>query len=230
MRTADPQNIKKDFITGLNDVEGVLQGVANVTLPLTSRNLVAEYTFLGASILLEGFISDLFVAYINKKNAPFVAALTKNMVITSTDENAKRAISFAAVDIASHLTLDKIRSVLDPRDFNVTFHATSDMKAKAGTWLDDPYKDYFRNLSTSHCSTLEATKSVRNYLAHRSKASLTTMQAALVDSNLPPGFRSGANKVRSVGSFLESRPPVSLQRRIEFFVCELRAIATVLCP
>ncbi|WP_343350670.1 hypothetical protein [Pseudomonas sediminis] len=230
MRTAAPGNIKNDFLAGLSDVEAVVNNVSNVSLPISNQNLLAEYTFLGASVLLEGFISDIFVAYINKKSGPFIGSLTNKMDISAADEYAKRATTFAQVDIASHLTLEKIRQILDPKDWNVTFATSADLKAKAGQWLDMPYKNYFTSLSPGHSSLLEATKAIRNYLAHRSGASQKVMQAALADSNLSASFRRGLKEVHKVGSFLDSTPRGGSQTRLEFYLSELKSVANQLCP
>ncbi|MFE8728945.1 hypothetical protein [Aeromonas hydrophila] len=230
MRTANPHNIRDDFLAGLQDIETALTDITGKGITQKSRLHVVEYSFLAASILLEGFISDLFVAYINKKNAPFVAYVTTRMTIEATDEVSKRAIPFAAVDIGSHLTLEKIRQILDPRDWNVSFATSADLKAKAGQWLDIPFKIHFTSLSTSHDALLEATKAVRNYLAHRSGASQTAMQAALAHNNLAAGFRRASNNVKSVGSFLDSTPPGGRQTRLKFYLDELQAIAQQLCP
>jgi hypothetical protein len=230
MRTAAPQNIKNDFLLGLSDVEAVVNNVSNASLPVSNQNLLAEYTFLGASVLLEGFISDIFVAYINKKSDPFIANLTNKMSIEASDDYAKRAITLAQVDIASHLTLEKIRQILDPKDWNVTFATSADLKAKAGQWLDMPYKDYFTRLSPGHSSLLEATKAIRNYLAHRSGASREVMQGALSNVDLSVAFRRGQKKVHKVGSFLDSTPIGENQTRLEFYLSELKAVANQLCP
>ena len=175
-------------------------------------------------------MSDLFVAYINKKSGPFVTALTGKMKIESDDDYAKRAISLATVDIASHLTLEKIRNVLDPKGWNVTFATSADMKEKAGRWLDAPYKANFTGMSNRHCALLEATKAMRNYLAHRSSASQQTMQSVLVHANLTAGFKRGANQVHKVGSFLDSTPSGKTETRLQFYLSELKAIAGQLCP
>ncbi|WCE05978.1 hypothetical protein [Pseudoxanthomonas sp. JBR18] len=230
MRTADPQNIKSDFLSGLSDIEGVLANFATVALPKSNKNLIAEYSFLGASVLLEGFISDLFVAYINKKSGPFIGALTQKMTIESTDDYAKRAIPLSTVDIASHLTLEKIRKVLDPKGWNVTFAISADMKAKAGIWLDLPYKTHFTSMPNRQCALVEATKAMRNYLAHRSSASQQTMQTALHHGSLTAGFKRGTNQVHSVGSFLDSTPTGKTQARLVFYIDELKGMADQLCP
>lgn len=230
MRTADPQNIKTDFLSGLQDVENALDAVTASTVSVKSRNIIAEYSFLGAAILLEGFVSDLFVAFINKKSARFVGAMTGLMTMTATDDTAKRAIAFSQIDIATHLTLENVRKILDPKGWNVSFVDSADLKSKAGQWLEDPYRPRFTGLSQTHSAVFDTTKSVRNFLAHRSSASLTTMQTALASPNLPAGFKRAANKVHSVGSFLDSVPPGLAQTRIKSYLQEVRAIAGQLCP
>lgn len=230
MRTADPLNIKTDFLAGLQDVEDALDAVIASNVSVKSRNIIAEYSFLGAAILLEGFVSDLFVAFINKKSTRFVGAMTGLMTMSATDETAKRAIAFSQIDIATHLTLENVRKILDPKGWNVTFVDSADLRAKAGQWLEDPYRQRFTGLSQVHSSVLDTTKAVRNFLAHRSSASLATMQTALASPNLPTGFRRAANNVRSVGSFLDSVPSGLAQTRIKSYLQEVRAIALQLCP
>ena len=230
MRTADPQNIKIDFLSGLQDVEDALDAVIASTVAVKSRNIIAEYSFLGAAILLEGFVSDLFVAFINKKSARFVNAMTGLMTMTATDDTAKRAIAFSQIDIATHLTLENVRKILDPKGWNVSFVDSADLKAKAGQWLEDPYRPRFIGLSPAHSALFDTTKSVRNFLAHRSSASLAAMQTSLASVNLPAGFRRAANKVHSVGSFLDSVPPGLAQTRIKAYLQEVRAVAVQLCP
>jgi hypothetical protein len=230
MRTASPRNIKDDFVSSLQDIENTFQGVSGTALPVTSKNLVSEYAFLGVSILLEGFISDLFVAYINIDNSSFLANLKQQMKIDTSDEYAKRAKSFASVDIASHPILDQIRSILDPRDWNVTFPTLDDLKEKSGKWLSDPYKTYFLGLSPNNFAFIEVTKAIRNYLAHRSGAAHSLMQNALLNPDLTHGLGRAANEVHKVGSFLDSRPVIGGQRRLELYLVELRTIANLLCP
>ena len=230
MRTATPVNIRTDFLSGITDVESALAKVASVDMPISSKNLIAEYSFLSASVLLEGYVSDLFVAYINKKSGPFVSSLTSQMRIEADDDLAKRAKPLATVDIASHLTLEKIRNILDPKGWNVTFSTSADMKAKAGIWLDLPYKTYFTGISANHCALLEATKAIRNYLAHRSSKSRQSMQDALQNGDLTACFMRGTKKVIKVGSFLDCTPNGYSTNRLQFYLAELKSIAAQLCP
>ena len=92
------------------------------------------------AILLEGYISDLFVAYINRDNSVFSTYLVGKMAIETSDAHAKRAKNLATISIGQHLKAADIRSILDSRDYNITLSKVAEMKAGAGQWLADPYK------------------------------------------------------------------------------------------
>ncbi|WP_054889865.1 hypothetical protein [Pseudomonas sp. NBRC 111129] len=232
MRTADPQNIKNDFLAGLQEIQEVFAAVdaPGVGILVAQKYLVAEYTFLGASILLEGFISDLFVAYINKEPDVFVQALTASMELSSTDEFGKRAIQFTSTEIKSHLTLDKIREILDPKEYNVTFPYEAEMKKRAGMWLSVKHRGYFNSMQKPDYALIDSTKSVRNYLAHRSTSAKKAMQIALADPNLPVEFRRKKNNIEKVGYFLHSSHRLNAISRLSFYLDSLKAIAEKLCP
>ena len=65
MRTQDPTNIRTDFDAAINDVVTAFEAAEAKIEDDAPRKLLAEYAFVAAAALLEGFISDLFVAYIN---------------------------------------------------------------------------------------------------------------------------------------------------------------------
>ena len=232
MRTADPLNIRKYFLDGLQEIQEVFNAVnsAGSAVTTSQKHLVAEYTFLGASILLEGFISDLFVAYINKEPDVFVQAMTGSMQLSSDDDFGKRAITFTSKEIKSHLTLDKIRTILDPNEYNVTFPHESEMKKRAGLWLSAKHKGYFNSMQKPDYALIDTTKSVRNFLAHRSTAAQKTMQTALANKNLPVEFKRKTNNIEKVGYFLCSSHKVNAISRLSFYVDSLKEIANKLCP
>jgi hypothetical protein len=232
MRTADPQNIKKDFLSGLQEIQEVFNAVnvPGVGVTTSQKHLVAEYTFLGASILLEGFISDLFVAYINKDPDVFVQAMTSSMQLSSEDDFGKRAITFTSKEIKSHLSLEKIRTILDPNEYNVTFPHESEMKKRAGLWLSVKHKGFFNSMPKPNYALIDTTKSVRNFLAHRSTAAQKTMQTALANPDLPVEFKRKTNNIEKVGYFLCSSHKLNAISRLSFYISSLESIAEALCP
>lgn len=230
MRTIDPQNIRTDFVAALADVRKTFDAANGSGIETDGIKLISEFSFLSSVVLLEGFISDLFVAYINRDNSAFVNYLLSKMSIDTADPHGKRAKPFAAISITRHLTEADIRSVLDSRDYNITFSTVTEMKASAGQWLAAPFKDYFAKISAAESATLAAAKAIRNFLAHRSAAARADMRTALLAPDLPEPLRRGQHEILDVGSFLCSRPKPQTPPRIEQFLASLEDLTNALCP
>ena len=230
MRTINPSSIKTDFIGAIADVRTTRAATATRSIPAKSRNLISEYSFLSAAILLEGYVSDLFIAYINCDGTQFTAHLTSKMTIETKDEHAKRALAIAAIKLNKHVTATEIEQIIDDKGYNVTFPETGKMMGAANLWLASVYAIRFTSLSAPQKASLEAIRGMRNFLAHRSKSSKDKMQAVLAETNLGIDLRRGAHEIRDVGSFLESKPTPLSKARIELYLDEIVAIAGIFCP
>lgn len=228
MRTSDPTIIRKDYINAVVDVRITYLAVLESGLSNNGKKLVTEYSFLAAAILLEGYISDLFTAYINKDDRRFKEELLKGMNITADEQYAKAAKSFAEVNITKHLTQGEIRQILDPRDFNITFVTVGDMKSAAGRWLQTTYKKRFMALTKPQAAILVSTKDIRNFLAHRSTAARDKMQLSMAESDMPTALKRGNHEIHDVGSFLSSYQ--GAKTRIEQYLDHFMGIGTTLCP
>lgn len=230
MRTINPASIKNDFLSAIGDIKTTHAATTIPTIPSKSRKLISEYSFLSAAILLEGYISDLFIAYINRDGSRFSTYLTGKMTIDTKDEYAKRAVSLASIELNKHITTAEIKSIIDDRDFNVTFPETGKMVGAANMWLTNTYATRFTTLTPAQKASLDAIRGIRNFLAHRSKASKDKMQDLLANASLPAPLKRGANKVKDVGSFLESKPQPMLPARINSYLDEAVSLAGIFCP
>ena len=230
VRTIDPANIKSDFLSGIDDVRQTVNASEASNLALARKNFVYEFAFLSVATLLEGFISDLFVAYINRDPSKFKNQLVSQMIIETTDKYSRKATGFAQIAIAKHLSATEIRSVLDEREFNITFATVDAMKEGAGRWFVEPHRGYFTGLTTAHAAQLVAIKEMRDFLAHRSSASKREMQNALANQNLPLALRRGQHNINNVGSFLRARPTPQANYRIQTYLDSLEALGNTLCP
>jgi hypothetical protein len=230
MRTINPANIKSDYVSGISDVRQTIQASENSDMTPARKNFVKEFAFLSAAILLEGFISDLFVAYINRDRTRFTQYLVNHMKIETSDPHAKKAVNLAIVSMPQHLSASQIRSVLDPRDYNVTFTTVDEMKASAGRWLVAPYNAYFTGLNPGQSAEIVAIKTMRNFLAHRSSASKDEMQLALASGALSISLRRGQHQIHNVGSFLRSRPTPNQVYRIQTYLDAFESLGNSLCP
>ena len=227
MRTQDPTNIRTDFDAAINDVVTAFEAAEAKIEDDAPRKLLAEYAFVAAAALLEGFISDLFVAYINSDFERFRSHLLNHISTEASDEYAKRANAHVSMSMPN-LNVEQIRHVLDPTAFNVTFSTTDKMKEAAGKWLVDDHKIRFTNTTSQQCAVIDFTKAVRNFLAHRSQASDNSMQAALVALDLPADLKRNQNNVADVGKHL--RATQNGQQRFKHFTDALKGLAQQFCP
>lgn len=227
MRTQDSANIRTDFESAIADVETAVAASEQSVAADAAKKLIAEYAFVSMATLFEGFVSDLFVAYINRNSQRFRDHLLNLVSLEADDAYAKRAVPFVEKSMP-HLAVDHIRSILDSRGYNITFPTTVQMKESAGTWLSDADKACFIGTTPQECSIIDLTKAIRNFLAHRSQSADTTMQAALVSAGLPAELRRAINNVADVGVYL--RAIQNGDSRLRFLIQQLRAFGARLCP
>ena len=143
------------------------------------------------------------------------------------DEQAQRAKKMMEMTMP-HLTVDSIRTILDPSGDNITFPTTAKMKELTGKWLVDADRDHFNGLNAEQSAILDVVKKVRNFLAHRSQNADVAMQDKLVAAALAAELRRGQNNVGDVGAYLRANQQG--QPRFRHYLSAVRVIATQLCP
>lgn len=227
MRTLDPANIRADFDASIVDIETAFDAAEVGVQADGPKKLIAEYLFVAAAALFESYVSDLFVAYINRNSERFRVHVLGKMNIETTDEYAKRSVQYVEKSMP-HLSVDRIREILDPTGFNVTFPTTDKMKEAAGKWLADTDKARFTSTSTQQCAVIDFIKAVRNYLAHRSQSADNKMQDVLSAIDLPGELRRGNKNVADVGAYL--RAMQANQRRLKHAITQMRGLAAQLHP
>jgi hypothetical protein len=227
MRTQDPAVIRSDFLSSLIDIETAFKATQVGVADEQAKKLVAEYLFVATATLFEGYLSDLFVAYINRDSEKLRGFLISKISIDAEDEYARRAVKHVESSIP-HLSVDRIKEILDPSGYNITFKTTAKMKEAAGTWLSDADKAHIVGVSAAECAVIDFIKAVRNYLAHRSEAARAKMDEALFATDLPDVFRRNANAVTDVGAYLLSRQSTLL--RFEHALNQVRQLGAKFCP
>lgn len=232
MRKASPDGIFRDFMEALKEVGDSYLMVEESELPLKSKKHIAEYSLLAAMVLWEGFLSDLIVAYINQDGSRFRAYVSSRFQLSTKDPIAKEVLKAEVVQVGlpRHLTVDQIRSYLDPKGGNIAFSSISEMKKSVGMWLSPEHAKPFLCLDSGLESGLEAARAVRNYLGHRSARSKVAMQLALAAPAMFPRIARGKVKVHDVGAFLRAKPEYPFTPRIVLYVGLLGAVAQQIHP
>jgi hypothetical protein len=231
MRKLTPAAVRADFADAVKAVRDSFDEVAQSGVSQATKKLVAEQALLAAAVLWEGFLSDLVVAFVNRKPTKFVAHIEAQVSITSKDPLAKRALHILAPKaVKAHLNVEEVRGILDDKERNLTFDEVAKMKETAGKLLEPTDAAGFLALEAADEAAVAASNALRNFLAHRSASSRTTLQDALASASLQADLRRGPNKVYDVGAYLLATPPAGAPVRLHRYLAMIDALAAKVCP
>lgn len=230
MRKIRPNDVIDDFrsqATDLLEYFGRLTTtLKNTTHELSDRSTLSEQTFLNAATAFEGFLSDIFIAFMNRGSSQFQNDLfnrIKSSVKEKYGEWHSLRLSYAKV---KHIGASEVKELLDPTGWNVTFKSAEVLKTKATEWLETTVAAKFKALTKHDERVIDSTKAVRDFIAHRSDSAKKRMNEELGDVDKGPPNRNlgrGAHKVHKAGSFLKAEFGGST--RVELYVERLREIA-----
>jgi hypothetical protein len=227
MRKINPASVKADFATLAGELLSFHDRVAAALGTKRDVSALAETTALRLAVIWEGFVSDLFVAYINRDCSVFAAHLQRAFEQEFSGKQDAIFDQFGSLSFPAHMDRARILSLVDRQDQNITFRNIEEMQSRAGQWLAAADRARFDSLTARDRAVIDLLVSIRNHLAHRSKGSLDKLNAALDAGALhPTGLRRGGNGVSNVGSYLKA---VQTGRtRVTRLVDEVTRIAAVL--
>jgi len=230
MRKLDPEGIRTDFDSALDDVKSATDAVLAAKVNRTTKKLITESAMLTAAVLWEGFLSDLFIAYINRDTSAYAMFAEAAVRQHAQEKFGTDVVKSVSLQLELHLSADQVRQLLDSKGYNLTFKTASFLVHRAGEWLAKPYKQYFTALTPAQRASIDASSAIRNFLAHRSRSSKGEMAKALVVADLPRNLGRGTNDVHDIGAFLLSTPVRAKTTRFALYVTNLKALAAGLCP
>ncbi|MEG0010191.1 MAG: hypothetical protein RR721_14810 [Aeromonas sp.] len=230
MNKKRPDDIRLNFESEVNSLidfyqksENGLKGQEHEGKNLT---ILSELVFLNTYVSFETFISDLFIAYINKKSINYQnkqEAKIKKLVKEHFGDWYSNKISMNKVP---HLKAEDVERLIDPQGFNLTFNSTEEMKKIAGGWISQELRESLFRLSADDCEFIDCCREIRNAIAHKSKRSFTSMNVMLrrVDATSTIAFiHRPANDIKNVGVFLKSK--IHGEQRIITSMLRLKDIA-----
>jgi hypothetical protein len=209
MRKICPQSIIDDFIEQLGDIKNLYaEGIDNLSRD-GGKSRLAEYSLLAAAVAWEGFISDIFIAYINSDSARFKQHLEDSFHehLKKHDKANTVFLSYGKLEFPSHLSKADVQSLANSSGSNITFSSFALLEARAKIWLVKQHAYKFERLTLPQKAVVNAVIALRNHIAHRSKKSLDAMNEALAAGALyTTGIKRQDNKFHNVGAWLKARP------------------------
>jgi hypothetical protein len=227
VRKINPADVKSDFdqqLTALNDfyVSGIEKFSGDA-----EKSTYIENCMLVLAVAWEGFVNDLFIAYINRNPDRFKQHLRNALDHHLLDAPKPQKIfnEFGVLRIPTHLSKKQVQDFADEAGGNITFSNFEKLEEKASAWLVANDAQRFANLSAQQKGIVDAIVALRNHIAHRSEMSSKNMNAKLERGQLHlVGLRRGRKKVAKVGAWLKAKPPGRQATRFSMFLTELKAI------
>jgi hypothetical protein len=223
MRKVDPDGVREDFIAAIEWVDA-LGGLVE-DAPGAPQQL-SELQLLAAVVFWEGFLTDLFVAYVNRDSTRFVKDLRIRLSQSVEGKFGRTAATNVLLRLGPHLDRETVVGLLDPQGRNLSFSSGDELLAKARQLLPKPAVLRFETtLRRSDRALIDAWTAIRNFVAHRSRAAMAEMNRTLANPNLRGCFRRSVNEVHSVGRYLCARAAPGYGPRLQIIFRKMRKFA-----
>lgn len=217
MRKIAPDAVRADFKKQLADLSSFYQAGMSALQNEKDQSTLTEHSLLAAAVAWEGFISDLFVAYINGDATRFKQHLQDSLEQhLGKHDKAKQVFDrFATLAFPTHLSKADVQALANSAGNNITFSSFFELEKRARIWLVPAHADKFRNIIEPRKALVNAVIGLRNHVAHRSQRSLDAMNALLATGALHTiGVQRLENKFHNVGAWLKANPVGRAESRI----------------
>jgi hypothetical protein len=232
MRKINPAAIRADFASGIATNRAFFLSLEISISNETDKSLLASLVFLSSVVLWEGFVNDMFIAYLNidssGERSRLQAAITNHL----TEEYGDFVASNTTVTLPAHIAKADVARLLDRSDKNITFRSGDDLKDGAKRHLSAIHQATFDALTARETKAITAWTKVRNCIAHRSVGSIKAMNEALIvqamNAPVNRGLKRGHNKISNIGSWLKARPNPDADQRLIQYLDRMATIAAAI--
>lgn len=227
MRKISPESVKDDFRQQLTALINFHNDGFAAFATDANKSTFTEHSLLAAVVTWEGFVSDLFIAYINRDATRF-----KEHLRASFDEHLRAGATpqrvfdtFGTIAFPQHFSKAQVQAFTDNVGNNITFPNFSELERKAGIWLVPAHAAKFTGLNAQQKVIVDAVIALRNHIAHRSQRSLNAMNETLARGALhPTGLKRLSNRFHNVGAWLKARPVGHQETRFSLVMSALDGI------
>jgi hypothetical protein len=227
MRKISPQGVKDDFLQQLQSL-GAFHAAGMSSFPTDAdQSTLTEHSLLAAAVTWESFVSDMFVALINRDATRFKQHLQASFDAHLATGATPKAVfdKFGSIAFPTHLTKADVSALADAVGNNITFPNFKELEKGAKKWLISAHAVQFTSLTSQQKAIVNAVIALRNHIAHRSQRSLDAMNDALAKGALQPtGIKRLNNRFYNVGAWLKAKPVGAQVSRFSLIMTALEGI------
>jgi hypothetical protein len=178
-------------------------------------------------VVFERFLSDLFLAYLNRNFSTYQNELAARVRQSVQDKFGNGVAPLISVRLKQHVSVAELEGIVDPDGFNLTFTSARKLKEVAGQWLVSTDATRIRSITAHEARLIDTSRAIRNFIAHQSPRAKVQMNMLL--STVESGAHNrhlgrGSYDVHAVGSYLKAVFPAG--RRLHLYAAGLRHIGS----
>ncbi len=230
MRKINPAAVRHDFpsdtdalMAYMNRARRALEGESTEKQDVSR---LAAMVFVSLYVAFERFLSDLFLAYLNRDFSQY-QRYVEQRILQSTQAKvglwARRRTRF---DTVAHVKADDLEAIVDPDGMNLTFKTANDIRTRGDEWLAPAHRTRIHALTDHDERLIDTARAVRDFIAHQSSGAKKRMNELLAVVAHGPHNRHldrGLNEVHNVGSYLKA--VFDGRRRVAIYAERLKDIA-----
>ncbi len=227
VRKIMPTDVRDDYLAQLAAIDAFHQKGLIAFTSDADESTLTEHSLLATAVAWEGFVSDMFIAYINRDSARFLTHMEQSFRqhLQGSGTPLRVFNNFGKLEMPSHLKKKEVMGLANSIGNNITFPNYSELESKAKTWLTAPHFAVFKDLLGPQKAVINLLISLRNHIAHRSQRSFDAMNESMLTQALyPTGLQRQANKIQNVGAWLKSKPVGRQEIRLAIILRELNVI------
>ena len=231
MRKVRPQDVYEAFSdqidASLSHYHRVVSSLKNTPKETLDTSNMARMVMHSMFVDYECFLSDLFIAYLNRDFSQYHSKLINSVRASAADKHSAWLSSRILFDLPTHMKLEDIADAIDPTGWNLTFKTSKVMMDKARDWLVDPYKSKVLSMNSEDEALVDTARAIRNRIAHQSEGAGRIMNYMLEKVEAAGANNVGLgridNKVTNIGSFLKTT--INGKTRVELYGKRLKDVA-----
>ncbi|MBF9030625.1 hypothetical protein HKCCE3408_09470 [Rhodobacterales bacterium HKCCE3408] len=229
MRTMDPALVRASFNAQVTETIAFYRSTRSLLTSDGDISKLSALTMVALATTWESFLSDLFVAYINRDPSQFVTHLEYALLAGLTDKQKEIQSRYAKFNRPGSVDRATINALLDPNGNNITFPNTSELKVGATRWLSVANGAGVAAITDQQGAIIDLWIALRNHIAHDSERSREALKRAVSRGVLHgTGLHRATNAIHTPGVYLKSMHQPGGNPRLEVIAGHMSAIGNAL--